>query len=506
MQTTSRTGGGLFLALLAAWALPACDSEPEGPGALSPSDKIDPPVAAELETRSRVPVLLLGRTQLLEFPDGFRVFTASNAGRDRLELRGEVISQLKEIAAGEGPVIRSALGLPDDPSPLWLVNAIVASLSAEEIEAAAELEEVRYIYYAGTIGAPPGDPGGVGLVIPPTDREPFQIGGRAVPWNLRDVGADRVWTDLGVSGAGSVVAVLDVGVDYTHQDLQGNIWINEDEVANNGVDDDGNGYVDDYYGFNFRDMRAEVGASVSGSSHGTWVSGIIVGDGSGGTITGIAPRARVMPLLQNSVFTAILAHQYALENGADVINMSFSLPYLGNLRGVWRLMAEQAAAAGLVLVSGAGNFRQTESVPEQLRIPEGIPSVIAVGGVNRDLSLAKFSSMGPVEWISVRFYGDHPSLTKPDVVGFPGPGYPVLHPSGTGYVDPNPTIRGNSFSGPHAAGVAALILSAEPGLTAWRVKEILEETAGDLPPSGKDNATGAGLIDAYAAVSSALGG
>lgn len=504
MHRTIRRHGAPLLALAAVWILPACDSEPGAPEISSPSEKIDPLVAAALETRSHVPVLLLGRTQLLAFPDGFREFKSRHAGRDRRELRAEVIAQLKETAATEASAIRAALELPDDPPPLWLINAVITSLSGEAILEAAELETVRYIYHAGSIGPPSGDPGSVGLVLPPADREPFEVAGRTVPWNVREIGADEVWTDLGISGEGSVIAVLDVGVDYTHQDLRRNVWINEGELANNDLDDDANGYVDDYYGFNFRDLRAEVAASVTGSNHGTWVSGIIVGDGSGGTITGVAPRARVMPLLWGNTRTAILAHQYALENGADVINMSFSLPDLGNLRGVWRLMAEQATAAGLVMISGAGNFRQTESVPEQLRIPEGIPSVIAAGGVNRDLSLAIFSSMGPVEWTSVRFYRDHPSLTKPDVVGFPGPGYPVLHPSGAGYIDPNTTIRGNSFSGPHAAGVAALMLSANPTLPAWRVKEIMEETARDLPPSGKDNATGSGLIDALAAVRAAL--
>ena len=72
-------------------------------------------------------------------------------------------------------------------------------------------------------------------------------------------------------------------------------------------------------------------------------------------------------------------HEYALENGADVMNMSFSIPNLGHARGLWRLMSEQATAAGLVLVSGAGNFQRSFLKPVQLRIPEGIPCVIAAG-------------------------------------------------------------------------------------------------------------------------------
>ena len=132
-----------------------------------------------------------------------------------------------------------------------------------------------------------------------------------------------------------------------------------------------------------------------------------------------------------------------------------------------------------------------------------IPSVISVGGVDQNRNLRSFSSMGPVSWASVKFYEDHPSLTKPDVAAFPGPDYPILL-EGSGYMDPNPSTAGNSFSGPHAAGVAALMLSANPELPAWEVKSILEATASDIAPDGKDNRTGAGLIDAFAAVEEAL--
>ena len=199
-------------------------------------------------------------------------------------------------------------------------------------------------------------------------------------------------------------------------------------------------------------------------------------------------------------------HEYALENGADAMNMSFSIPNLGPTRGLWRLMSEHATAAGLVLVSGAGNFQGLPK-PVQLRVPEGIPCVIAAGGVDRNLKVPRFVSLGPVEWGSVKFYGDHPmpkGLIKPDVCGFPGAGYPVLAGANKGYIDPNLRIRGNSFSGPHVAGTVALMLSANPDLTTWRVKEILETTATDLGPKGKDNDTGYGLLNALAAVKTAL--
>ncbi|MGH7461929.1 MAG: S8 family serine peptidase, partial [Longimicrobiales bacterium] len=110
--------------------------------------------------------------------------------------------------------------------------------------------------------------------------------------------------------------------------------------------------------------------------------------------------------------------------------------------------------------------------------------------------------MGPAEWGTVALYGDYPmpgGLIKPDLVAFPGAGYPLLN-GDSGYVDPNPNIRGNSFSGPQGAGVAALMLSAAPQMPAWRVKEIMETTAHDLGEPGKDNRFGAGLLDAFAAV------
>lgn len=214
-----------------------------------------------------------------------------------------------------------------------------------------------------------------------------------------------------------------------------------------------------------------------------------------------------MPLIGwGGPYAAARVHEYALEMGADVMNMSFSIPNLGHTRGLWRLMSEHATAAGLVLVSGAGNF-QREPKPVQLRVPEGIPCVIAAGGVDRDMKIPSFVSLGPVEWGSVKFYGDYPmpkGLIKPDVCGFPTGGYPLLSSQNKGYMDPKIRIRGNSFSGPHVAGTVALMFSANQDLTAWRIKEILESTAKDLGPKGKDNDTGYGLLNALAAVKAAL--
>ena len=496
----------LTVLTVAAISLAGCQ-EALASGDVFQDEKIDGPLLDRLASGGSIPVAVLLKSQLLLGPDALEDFASQNGGRNRSDLRREVISRLKETAASEQAGVLNALNSPDGARGTWIANAIFVSLTPDQIRTASALELVRYIYLMPRRSASYDNPGLISTVLTPRPRPPFSINGKRVPWNVEQIGADRVWQELGVTGEGVVVAMIDNGTNYTHPDLAANVWTNSGEIANNGVDDDANGLVDDYYGFNFRQGVTEVQlnpAYGNGAGHGTWTAGIVLGDGSGGTITGIAPRARLMiTIAGGDTYAMSRALQYALDEGADVATMSFSIPNLGNVRGLWRLMADHAVAAGLVQVSGAGNFQQSAAPGVQQRIPEGIPSVISVGGVDPDLQLVPFSSLGPVSWSSVMFYGDHANLTKPDVAAFPGPEFPLIRAEGAGYLDPN-TRRGNSFSGPHATGVAALMLSANPELPAWEVQEILRATARDLAPEGVDNRTGAGLIDAEAAVREVL--
>ena len=486
------------------YAVCVCAGVPEG--------KISPSLQHQLADYPAWPVIVLGKTQLLSGPGAYHEFCKNNAGRKRSELRSELTAKLKTVAEKEQAEILTSLGSPPNAVQCWIVNAVGITLTREQIRRAAELDAVKYIYADRQTPLTRSSGGTVAHVIRPAASGPFSPSKKTIPWNVKEIHADRVWSELKVTGEGATVAMFDSGANYIHPDLKNNTWINADEIPNNGKDEDGNGLADDYYGYNFAKMSPSVMAGEK-EDHGTWTSGIIAGDGSGGIQTGIAPRAKLMHLIAGGSYcNTALAFQYALEMGADVMNMSFSWPGMGQERGLIRLICEQATCAGLVIVSGAGNFgtgsRTPAPIPVQLRIPENIPCVIAAGGVDQNRQVPGFCSLGPVEWSQVKFYEDFPlpeGLVKPDVCGFPGPNYPLLASESKGYVNPNPNIAGNSFSGPHVSGVAALMLSANPEIPAWQIKEIIESTATPLEKGGKNSRTGAGLINAYEAVKIIMG-
>jgi len=216
--------------------------------------------------------------------------------------------------------------------------------------------------------------------------------------------------------------------------------------------------------------------------------------------------------------------EYLMTKGADIVSMSFMIVNRdhGQIRGLFRNAFEHLSLGGVLAVGGAGNYgpksRRAMPLGKQIGLPKDIPCVLAIAGVDQSRIQLPFSSEGPCYWEGVQFFSDYSKqrpLQKPDLTAFPS-GYPVWNVSGSQDIrkgwrevekDKGASLMvgpaGNSFSGPHAAGVAALMLSANPELNPWETSEILRKTATDLGPTGTDYKFGAGLIDALAAVRAA---
>lgn len=213
-------------------------------------------------------------------------------------------------------------------------------------------------------------------------------------WYLESV--TDAWGKLeqaGIGGGGSrdvVVAVIDVGVDYTHPDLFPNMWINEAEIPGNGIDDDGNGYADDIFGVNLLERNSGP-YSIRGDAndHGTHVAGIIAAANNDIGTVGIAYNARIMAIRAMTAYRADFSRlaqavEYARKMGADVINMSFGSDQRSKIFEDALFLASQSA----VLVAAAGNEFSMMAVgknPAEARrevYPAAYPFVVGVMATN----------------------------------------------------------------------------------------------------------------------------
>ncbi|MEG5040352.1 MULTISPECIES: S8 family serine peptidase [unclassified Microcoleus] len=285
-----------------------------------------------------------------------------------------------------------------------------------------------------------------------------------VDWGRNMINAPEVWNQ-GITGNGIVVAVIDRGVDYTHSDLDANIWQNIDEIPNNRIDDDRNGFIDDVIGWDFvsndntpMDEMTRGYYADSSYGHGTHIAGAIAAERNDFGITGVAYNAKIMPLrvlpaqgesFGNNITAAI---RYAADNGANVINIS--LGYSSYHMEIDNAI-QYATNKGAVVVMAAGNNGSS-----QPRYParDADRGGIAVGALARNSVMPSFSNRA----------GFRPL----DYVIAPGVGIYSTTPDNTYKAE-----DGTSMATPHVAGVAALVLNANPTLTPAQVEYILTTTA-----------------------------
>jgi hypothetical protein len=272
-------------------------------------------------------------------------------------------------------------------------------------------------------------------------------------WGINAVKAPEAWAK-GFTGKGIVVAVIDTGVDYKHPDLDANIWVNKGEIAGNGIDDDSNGYIDDANGWDFVDGDNDA---MDLNGHGTHVAGTIAAEKNDFGVTGVAYDAKIMPVRvldaggSGSWSNIAAGIKYAADNGADVINLSLGGGYSSEIKDA----VEYATAKGAVVVMAAGNESGSQpGFPANLAKQWGI----AVGAVDSNNKMADFSNRA--------------GSTQLDYVVAPGVNVYSTTPDNT-----YSSFNGTSMATPHVAGVAALILSANPKLTPAEVESLLTQTA-----------------------------
>ncbi|MBH8560782.1 S8 family serine peptidase [Nostoc sp. CENA67] len=273
-------------------------------------------------------------------------------------------------------------------------------------------------------------------------------------WGADLIKAPEVWAK-GYTGQGITVAVVDSGVDRNHQDLSANIWKNTKEIAGNGKDDDGNGYVDDVYGWNFVGNNNNT---LDKNGHGTHVAGTIAGMKNNFGVTGIAYNAKIMPVKvlgdDGSGSDSAIAKgiRYAADNGANVINLSLGKEQPNN---DIQSAVQYASSKGAIVVMAAGNASSSKPY---------YPAIyakywgLAVGAVDKYGNMADFSNLAGSDLLSY--------VTAPGVNI-----YSTLPGNKYGF------STGTSMATPHVAGVVALMLSAKKGLTEAEVRKIVTATA-----------------------------
>lgn len=278
---------------------------------------------------------------------------------------------------------------------------------------------------------------------------------------LRAISAPTAWDET-TSSTGVSVAVIDTGVDYTHADLAANIEFNHQDIPDNGIDDDQNGYIDDFLGFS---TVSKTGDPRDLNGHGTHVAGTIgaVGNNKQG-VSGVAWSARIVPVQvldengSGSLAAVVRGIDYAVARKVGVINLSLGAPFGSKLL----LQAlQRAEAAGILIVAAAGNDGLSNDEFPSFPANYQLDNLISVAASSASDALTDFSNYGQ------------------KMVHLAAPGERILstYPGGS-YV----FMSGTSMAAPHVAGAAALLLSqlAEP--SPQRVKDAILNSV-DLVPS-----------------------
>ncbi|PHS02970.1 MAG: hypothetical protein COA78_19580 [Blastopirellula sp.] len=297
-----------------------------------------------------------------------------------------------------------------------------------------------------------------------------------------DIDATEAW-EITTGASEYVVAVIDTGIDYTHPDLISSIWVNPGEIAGNGIDDDGNGFVDDIHGFDFINND---GDPMDDNSHGTHVAGTIAAAAGNGTgISGVAPNASVMALKflgadgSGSTSDAIRALNYAtMMKSLYSVNIVATNNSWGGgdySQALYNAI-EASGNADILFVAAAGNMGTNNDTAPQYPAGYGLDNVISVAATDHNDQLASFSNYGATS------------------VDLAAPGVDILSTvPGGGYA----SFSGTSMATPHVSGVIALAYAVNSTVSMDQVKQailggvdVVDSLQGAVSTSGRLNAAG----------------
>ncbi|MBM3382353.1 MAG: hypothetical protein FJY29_07920 [Betaproteobacteria bacterium] len=295
---------------------------------------------------------------------------------------------------------------------------------------------------------------------PSLPRRPRRDPQNGKVWGLAKIGAPAAW-NISRGDVQVVVADIDSGVDYNHEDLINNIWRNPREIPNDNKDNDGNGFVDDVMGWDFynKDNRPW-----DDNGHGTHTSGTLGATGGNGVgVSGVAPRVSIMPIKFLSRYgsgtteDAIRSINYAVDAGAHILSNSWG----GDEFSLALQEAIAAAAAKNVLfVAAAGNDGADNDTVPMYPAAYDLPNVVAVAASDSNEQLADFSNFG-LRTVHLAAPGDVIHSTLP------------LSRYGI--------MSGTSMACPAVAGAAALLKAYRPGLSAVGLKELLLSSVDRAP-------------------------
>jgi len=309
--------------------------------------------------------------------------------------------------------------------------------------------------------------------------------------NDHDIDAPEAW-DIETGSSDVIIAVIDSGVDYTHPDLADNIWVNKDEIPGNGIDDDGNGFVDDVRGWDFVNNDNDPLDDFGHGTHCAGIAGAVTDNGVG--IAGVCPNCKIMAVksinswgggYETDLADGII---YAADNGADVISMSWGSYYFSNLL---KDALDYAYEKGVILVAAAGNDAWNYG---DASYPACLDNVIAVSATDESDYKAYFSNFG--SWIDVAAPGVNIFSTMPT--------YPCTLTDMYGLSEDYDYLSGTSMACPHVAGLIGLLLSKNENYTQEEIRTILRSGVDNINVEKKlneDKHIGTGRINAYKAMS-----